>query len=323
MKNILITGGLGYIGTHIIYKIMQDNLNYNIIVIDNLSNSSIDILKEFVDYKDRIQFIECDCRNKKELDKIFLNNNNIYAVIHLAGFKSVENSVSYPILYYDNNINCTINLIKIMSKYNCCKLIFSSSASIYGNPKQLPITESTPLNPISPYAKTKYFQEILLKDVVNSDINWSIFSLRYFNPIGSINKNMMDKSRTNIMPNIIHSSEKNSYFLKIFGKDYNTPDGTAIRDYIHILDLAEAHIKALHELDNINGFMPLNLGIGKGYSVLELIEAFNKKNENKINYVFTNRRQGDVESIYCSYEKAKKELNWEPKYNIYDMVKIN
>jgi UDP-glucose 4-epimerase len=322
MKSVLVTGGLGYIGSHIAYDLLLYT-DFNVVIIDNLSNSSLDILDEFKQFEQRISFIECDCRNKNKLTEIF-KMFNIYSVIHLAGFKSVNESVDYPLTYYDNNINSTIVLLKVMKKFNCYKLIFSSSCSVYGNPKTLPITEETELNPVSPYAKTKYMQEIILKDIVKSEDNlWSIYSLRYFNPIGHLNINFKDKSQTNLMPNVIKAAQNEKNFVNIYGNDYNTPDGTAIRDYIHILDLSNAHIKALKELDNIKGYIPLNIGIGKGISVLEFINKFVEVNpQYMVSYVFKYRRAGDVASVYCSNEKAKEKLNWGPLYEIKDALKI-
>lgn len=322
MKTILITGGLGYIGSHIAYDLAK-TFEYDIILIDNLSNSSLEILNEFTGFKNNIKFIECDCIDEEKLTKIF-KKYNIYAVIHLAGFKSVEESCMNPLKYYQNNLISTITLTNVMQTFNCFKLIFSSSASIYGNPDKLPITENTKLNPISPYAKTKYIQELMLNDLSKSNIKWSIYSLRYFNPIGELSSSFRDKSRTNIMPCIIDVYNENNEFLSIYGNDYNTPDKTAIRDYIHVLDLSNAHIKALKQLNNISGFIPLNLGIGKGTSVLELVNIFNKVNtENKVNYVYKPRRKGDVESIYCSCNKAMTELEWKPIYNVENMVLLN
>jgi UDP-glucose 4-epimerase len=322
MKSVLVTGGLGYIGSHIVYDLALYT-DFNIVIIDNLSNSSLDILQEFKQFDGRVNFIECDCRNKNKLTEVF-KLFNIYSVIHLAGFKSVDESVNYPLNYYDNNINSTLTLLKVMKSFNCYKLIFSSSCSIYGNPKKLPITEETEMNPISPYAKTKYMQELILKDIVKSENNlWSIYSLRYFNPIGHLSINFKDKSHTNLMPNVIKVAFGEKNFMEIYGNDYNTPDGTAIRDYIHILDLSNAHIKALKELDNIKGYIPLNIGIGQGISVLEFIGNFVEMNPKyMVHYVFKNRRQGDVESVYCSNEKAKEKLNWTPLYEIKDALRI-
>jgi len=333
--NILVTGGLGFIGSHTIIELSKSN--YNIIVIDNLSNSSVDIIDkiEKMIYPIKIKVIIGDINNSCLLDSIF-SKNNIYAVIHFAGLKAVGESVSKPLLYYDNNISSTIQLLNIMNKHNVKRIIFSSSATVYGS-QPSPLTEDTiaGMNLTNPYGRTKYFIEEILKDLKD----WNIIILRYFNPIGAHESGIIGENPNgipnNLMPFILkvaknhYLHEKNPVYnkLKIFGNDYKTIDGTGVRDYIHVVDLAIAHIKSLKyiidkekksKLPFVNIY---NIGTGKGTSVLELIKIFENINKIKIPYEIHPRRLGDVDICYCSANKALKELKWKPYKTINDMCK--
>lgn len=339
MKNILITGGLGYIGSHIIIELGK--YNYNIDVIDNCINSYIEtsnIINQLLinnNYKGIYQLHILDLLNKAKLDLLF-QNNKYDAVIHLAGFKSITESINEPLKYYNNNITGAINLLQIMNKYKCYNLIFSSSASIYGKENKGTNENNKLGNGITnPYSRSKYFIEEILNDLCISDPLWNIISLRYYNPIGAHNSGLLGdnpKSKfTNLMPYISNILINKSEKLYIYGNDYNTPDGTCIRDYIHIEDLAIAHIQSVQYILKQNtyttnsqvhyklGFKSYNVGIGKGYSVLDIIHMMEYVSKKKIKYEFTNRREGDIGEIYADSTLIQKELLWTPKYNLYDM----
>lgn len=326
MEYILITGGFGFIGSHTIIEL---NIS-NIIVIDNFSNSDESIILKIEEIiKKKIKYFNFDINNSKRLEEVF-NNYNIKSVIHFAAFKSVSESINNPIKYYNNNINGLINLLNVMDKYNCHELIFSSSATVYGTSKSPLIEDSLIGDGISnPYGNTKYISEIILKDFSKMK-NKKIISLRYFNPIGCHKSGLIgEKSNgipSNIMPYLLNVALQNNSekylnekydYLKIFGNDYNTDDGTCIRDYIHVVDLANAHVKALETIKL--GYKYYNIGTGKGTSVLQLIKCFENKNNVNIPYKIVKRRQGDIDIVYCSNKKIKNELNWYPKYNLDDM----
>jgi UDP-glucose 4-epimerase len=319
MKNILITGGFGYIGSHTVVELLQEN--YNVIIIDNLCNSkmNVSIKIKHITKNDTFKTYIGDILDYELLDKIFLNEN-IDAVIHFAGLKAVGESVSNPIKYYENNVSGTVHLLKVMEKYNVKNLIFSSSATVYGNNKP-PFTESniTGLNITNPYGRSKYLIEEILKDLKD----WNIFCLRYFNPIGSHKSGIMGDDPNgipnNLMPYILRVANKQYTHLNIYGNDYNTIDGTGVRDYIHVVDLAKAHVKALDKFSK--GFNIVNLGTGKGTSVLELIHIFEKVNNVKIPYIVCNRRDGDIDVCYCDTTKSKEILDWTAELTIEDMCK--
>lgn len=328
MEYILITGGFGFIGSHTICELKD----YNIIVIDNFSNSNEDIvLKIEKIIQKKIKYFKFDINNYTKLKEVF-NNYNIKSVIHFAAFKSVSESITNPIKYYKNNINGLINLLNIMEQYNCHELIFSSSATVYGKSKS-PLNEESYIgNGITnPYGNSKYIAEIILKDFSKIKNN-KIISLRYFNPIGCHQSGLIGEKSSgipsNIMPYLLNVSLQNNNnkflnenynYLKIFGNNYNTKDGTCIRDYIHVVDLANAHLKALESLKD--GYNYYNIGTGKGTSVLELINTFENVNNIKIPYEIVEKRKGDIDQVYCSINKANIELKWYPKYNIEDMCK--
>ena len=320
---ILVTGGLGYIGSHTCVELLNDN--YEVIVIDNLSNSKIEVLDKIKEITNKeVKFYKEDVCDIDALDKIF-NDNNIDAIIHFAGYKAVGESVEKPIMYYENNLVSTINLCKMMKKYNCKKIVFSSSATVYGAPHTLPIEEDFPLSTTNPYGTTKLMNEMILEDVYKSDKDFSIVILRYFNPIGSHSSGLIGEDPkgipNNLMPYIVRVASGQLECLNVFGSDYDTPDGTGIRDYIHVVDLALGHIKAIEKTFKDTGIDYYNLGTGKGYSVLDIINTFEKVNNIKVNYKIVDRRPGDIAACYADPTKAKEELGWEAKYDIERMCK--
>lgn len=320
---ILVTGGLGFIGSHTCVELLDND--YEVIIIDNLSNSKIEVLDSIKEITGKdIPFYKEDVCDIKALDKIF-KENKIDAVIHFAGYKAVGESVEKPIMYYENNLISTLNLCKVMKKYNCKRLVFSSSATVYGSPKTLPIREDFPLSATNPYGMTKLMNEKILEDIYNADKDFSIIILRYFNPIGAHSSGLIGEDPkgipNNLMPYIARVATNQLDCLSVFGNDYNTNDGTGVRDYIHVVDLANGHIKAIEKVLKEKGLSFYNLGTGIGYSVLDMINTFEKVNKIKVNYKIVDRRAGDIDSCYADPTKANKELNWEAKYNIEDMCR--
>jgi UDP-glucose 4-epimerase len=320
-KSILITGGLGYIGSHTSIELIE--AGFKIIIVDNLCNSSMESLnrlKKLV--KSDIPFYNIDIRNKDKLHQVF-HENNIDGVIHFAGLKSVNESIEKPIEYYDNNINGAISLIEVMKINNCKTLVFSSSASVYGNPKSLPITENFPLSATNPYGNSKLFIEAILQDLYRSDNNWRISLLRYFNPVGAHKSGLIGESPNgtpnNLMPFISQVAVGNLKKLKVFGADYETIDGTGVRDYIHVTDLAKGHIKALIFLEKKSQLLIANLGTGIGHSVLEMIEAFEKASGCEIPFEIVGRREGDIAKCFADVTFAKKTIGWKAKHNLKEM----
>ena len=330
MKTILVTGGCGFIGSHT--SVLLLNNNYNVIIVDNLINSKkeiIDKINKLSKHKHIIFFERDLCNN---LDDIF-EKYEISVVIHFAGLKSVNESISNPLEYYYTNINSTLNLLNTMNKYKCNKMVFSSSATIYGNSKS-PLKETSKIgNGITnPYGRTKYMLEMILNDYCISNKNFNIISLRYFNPIGAHPTGFLGENPNNmpnnLMPHILNIGFSNmkdincNKYLLIFGDNYNTKDGTCTRDFIHVMDLAESHILAIDKLYNTNlNYDSINIGLGKSTSVLELIKIFEDVNKVKVPYKIVNRRDGDIDESYCICEKSKKELGFKPKYTIKDMCK--
>ena len=321
---ILVTGGTGYIGSHTCVELLKNG--YEVIIIDNLCNSK----KEVVDNIEKItnkqvQFVEGDVRDKDLLRTIF-KNNKIAAVIHFAGLKAVGESVEKPLLYYQNNLDSTLNLCEIMNEFNVKKLIFSSSATVYGNPVKLPITEDMEVvKTTNPYGTSKYFLERILNDLYISDNEWSIALLRYFNPVGAHESGLLGEDPNgipnNLMPYIVKVATNELECLSVFGNDYDTPDGTGVRDYIHVVDLARGHVMAIDKILNTTGVNIYNLGTGVGYSVLDLVNTFEKVNGIKINKKIVGRRAGDIAACYADSTKAYKELGWKAELNLEDMVK--
>ena len=321
---ILVTGGTGYIGSHTCVELLKNG--YEVVIIDNLCNSK----KEVVDNIEKItnkqvQFVEGDVRDKNLLRTIF-KNNKIAAVIHFAGLKAVGESVEKPLLYYQNNLDSTLNLCEIMNEFNVKKLIFSSSATVYGNPVKLPITEDMEVGKTTnPYGTSKYFLERILSDLYISDEDWSITLLRYFNPVGAHESGLLGEDPNgipnNLMPYIVKVATNELECLSVFGNDYDTPDGTGVRDYIHVVDLARGHVMAIDKILNTTGVNIYNLGTGVGYSVLDLVNTFEKVNGIKINKKIVGRRAGDIAACYADSTKAYKELGWKAELNLEDMVK--
>lgn len=318
---VLVTGGLGYIGSHTVIELIEEG--FEPIVIDNLSNSKLEV-------KDKIEkitgkklkvYIEDVC-NEESLDKI-MTENNVTDVIHFAGYKAVGESVAKPIMYYENNLLSTISLLKQMKKHHVKNIIFSSSATVYGQPEKLPITEDSKVGgTTNPYGTTKLMIEKILSDVYKSDNEMNITILRYFNPVGGHVSGLLGESPNgipnNLMPYIVRVAVGKLECLSIFGNDYDTKDGTGVRDYIHVVDLAKGHIAAIKHM---NGLRYYNLGTGTGYSVLELVNAFEKVNNLKVNYKIVERRPGDIASCYADPSKALKELNWKAEKTLEDMMK--
>ncbi|TKH16881.1 UDP-glucose 4-epimerase GalE [Bacillus wiedmannii] len=318
---ILITGGAGYIGSHTCIELL--NNNYKIIVVDNLSNSSIESLNRVKEITGKqFEFYKESVLNREKMNEIFLKNN-IEAVIHFAGFKAVGESTTIPLTYYYNNIISTIILCDVMQKHNVKKFIFSSSATVYGIPKTSPITEEFPLSVTNPYGQTKLMIEQIMRDVAKADDEWSIALLRYFNPFGAHKSGRIGEDPNgipnNLMPYVTQVAVGKLKELNIFGNDYPTKDGTGVRDYIHVVDLAKGHVKALEKVLETKGIEAYNLGTGKGYSVLEMIKAFEEVSGKKIPYKVIGRRPGDVAVCFADVSKAKRELGWEAEYGLEEM----
>lgn len=321
MKTILLTGGAGYIGSHI--AVCAHIAGLNIVLIDNYSNSSqqtIENIGKIISGKPIC--IEGDIRDTSLVEKV-IHNHNISDVIHLAGLKSVEESVSKKQLYYDNNVEGTNSLLRAMENSGIYNIVFSSSATVYGEPEYLPLDESHRIQSVNPYAETKILVEQILQDKCHSDERWKAVSLRYFNPVGCHDSGLIGDNpkalRANLMPMIARVATGQSGKLEIFGNDYNTPDGTCLRDYIHIMDLVKGHLSALEFLENNRGHNVFNLGTGRGISVLDLIAMFKKVSGKDIPYRITSRRKGDVEACYANCNKASESLNWHAEKSLEDM----
>ena len=323
MKKIFVTGCTGYIGSHTCVELLQSG--YEVIGLDNFSNSKPDVLDKIKTITGKeIKFYEGNMLDETLLNKIFVENN-IDAVIDFAAYKSVGDSVNIPLEYYTNNVSSVLILLSVMKKYGVKNFIFSSSATVYGDAKIMPITEETPIGgTTNPYGTSKLFCENILSDLYKSDSNWNICIFRYFNPVGAHKTHLIGEEPSgipaNLMPFISKVATGELECLNVFGNDYNTPDGTGVRDYIHIVDLAKAHIKGLERLDkDKKGMHIYNLGTGKGYSVLEMINAFERVNNIKVNYKIVGRRPGDVAICYANPEKAEKELDWKAELGLDDM----
>lgn len=310
--SILLTGGLGYIGSHTAIELLKRD--EDIVIVDNLSNSKIEMLDKIKEITGKdCKYYDVDILDKASLDKVF-NENDISEVIHFAGLKAVGESNEKPIEYYHNNVSGTLVLLDVMRNHNCKKMIFSSSATVYGAPKSVPIKEDFPLHTTNPYGTTKLFIERILEDVQKSDKEWSIVLLRYFNPIGAHESGIIGENPNgipnNLVPYINLVALGKLEFLSIYGNDYPTKDGTGVRDYIHVVDLALGHVSALEKARKENGTFVYNLGTGNGYSVLDIIKCFEKVNNVKINYKIVDRRPGDIAECYADPTKAKEELGW-------------
>lgn len=320
---ILVTGGAGFIGSHTCVELL--NSNYEVVVIDNFSNSSRDVLDKIKEItKKDFTFYEGDVCDKEILKEIF-SSNKIDAVIHFAGYKAVGESVSEPLKYYRNNLDSTLTLLEVMKEFSCHNFVFSSSATVYGTPKELPIKENFPLSTTNPYGTTKLMIEQILADVSKADKNLSVMVLRYFNPIGAHQSGLLGEKPNgipnNLMPYIVRVANKELPILSVFGDDYDTYDGTGVRDYIHVVDLAKGHLKALEKSTKFKGIEYYNLGTGTGYSVLDLVKTFEKVNNIKLPYKIVDRRPGDIAACYADPKKAYEELGFKAMYGIEDMCR--
>jgi len=318
---VLVTGGAGYIGSHTCVELL--NKGYEIIVIDNFCNSNPEALKRVSEITGKsFIYYNVDLLNKSDLEDVFIKHK-IESVIHFAGLKAVGESTIYPIEYYHNNVTGTLILCELMNKYEVKKLVFSSSATVYGSTDQVPISEEAHIGAVNPYGRTKQMIEEILRDLFHSDHSWSIALLRYFNPIGAHESGLIGEDPkgipNNLMPYISQVAVGKLQSLSVFGNDYPTIDGTGIRDYIHVVDLAIGHIRALEKVLNKNGVDTFNLGTGRGYSVLEMIRAFEKATDQNISYVIKERRTGDTAICYADITKAKNELGWQASRNIEKM----
>ncbi len=323
MKTILVTGGTGFIGSHTCVELLNDN--YNIVIIDDFSNSKPEVAEKIMKITNKkVKLYEGNVCDTEFLTKIF-KENQIDAVIHFAGYKAVGESVAKPLMYYRNNIDSTLTLLEVMSDNNCKKIVFSSSATVYGNPERLPLDESCHLSATNPYGATKLYIEGILKDLYISDNEWSIAILRYFNPVGAHESGLIGENPNgipnNLVPYIVKVANKELPELNIFGNDYNTPDGTGVRDYIHVVDLARGHVKSVEKIFQETGIDYYNLGTGKGYSVLDLVKTFESVNNIKIPYKIVARRKGDVAACFASTDHAKEKLNWEATLTLEDMLR--
>lgn len=320
---ILVTGGAGFIGSHTIVELLNEN--NEVVVLDNFCNSKpvvLDRIKKITgkDFK----FYEADLLDYDAIDKIF-EENKIDSVIHFAGLKAVGESVLQPLRYYHNNLTGTFNLCNVMQKHGAKRIVFSSSATVYGKPESVPIREDFPLSTTNPYGETKLMIERILKDLFVSDNEWSISVLRYFNPIGAHKSGLIGEDPkgipNNLLPYITQVASGKREYLSVFGNDYNTHDGTGVRDYIHVVDLAKAHLKALARAEKVTGIEYYNIGTGVGYSVLDIVNAYEKATGIKINYIIAPRRPGDIDECYADPTKAAEILGWKAEFNIEDMCR--
>lgn len=319
---VLVTGGAGYIGSHTCVQLLDQG--YEVVIVDNFYNSSVEALHRIQELSEKkVTFYEADIRDEDTLREIFLKEKP-YGVIHFAGLKAVGESVAVPLNYYDNNITGTNVLCKIMSEVGVKNIIFSSSATVYGEPAMIPITEECPKGICTnPYGWTKWMLEQMLTDLQKSDKEWNVVILRYFNPVGAHKSGRMGEDPkglpNNLMPYISQVAVGRLECLGIYGDDYDTPDGTGVRDYIHVEDLAEGHIKALKKFQEAGDVYIYNLGTGNGYSVLDMVMAFGKSCGRKVSYEIKPRREGDIATCYCNPSKALEELGWKAQYDIKDM----
>ena len=322
---ILLPGGAGYIGSHTAVELL--NAGKDVVILDNFSNSKPEVLEKIKEITGKdFKFYEADYLDREALEKVF-KENEIEAVLNFAGFKAVGESVEKPLEYYHNNITGCLVLLETMRKYNVKKFIFSSSATVYGEPEKIPLTEDCKTGgTTNPYGTTKLFIEQILKDLYKSDNTWDICILRYFNPVGSHESGLIGEEPqgipNNLMPYIVRVAAGQLKELSVFGNDYNTPDGTGVRDYIHVVDLAKGHVCALNKLDKESkGLFIYNLGTGTGYSVLDMVKAFEKATGKNVPYKIAPRRAGDIATCYADPEKAKKELGWVATKTLEDMCK--
>lgn len=318
---VLLTGGLGYIGSHTAVELINES--FEVEILDNLYNSSLDVVEKLEKITNKkISFHKVDLLELDKMDEVF-KNGKYDAVIHFAGLKAVGESSKKPLFYYENNITGTINLIKCMEKYGVNNLVFSSSACVYSDKNIAPFKEEDVLSPINPYGRTKYFIEEIIKDYCNANSNFKAVILRYFNPIGAHESGLIGENPNgipnNLMPYITRVAFGKLEKLSIYGNDYETPDGTGIRDYIHVTDLAKGHVASLKKIENMKGYNIYNLGTGHGYSVLEVVNTFNKVCGNKVKFIFADRRPGDAACVFACPDKALKELDFKTTKELEEM----
>ena len=324
MKTILVTGGAGYIGSHTVLQLLEQD--YQVVVLDNLSNASEESLERVAQITGKnVIFQQGDIRDEQVLNALF-SQHSVDAVIHFAGLKAVGESVEQPIKYYENNVFGTLQLCKVMQSHNVKNLVFSSSATVYGDPTELPLHENLPTGrPTNPYGQSKLMVEHVLTDLFASDKEWNIVLLRYFNPVGAHLSGLIGEEPAgipnNLMPFITQVATGKRDKLSIFGDDYDTPDGTGVRDYIHVEDLADGHLKALNKLAANAGLCTFNLGTGQGYSVLEMVKAFEAESGQAVPYAIVPRRSGDVAACYADPTLAKQELGWQAQKGLEDMCR--
>lgn len=322
-KVILVTGGAGYIGSHTVLELVQ--LGFVVVVVDNLDNSSYESLKrvgQITNRPDKIVFHKVDLLDFSALSQIF-DRFSFHACIHFAGLKAVGESVKQPLRYYQNNLTGTLNLLNLLQQHGCKNIVFSSSATVYGLNKQMPVTERAPVGATNPYGRTKLFIEEFLRDLYKSDPSWNILILRYFNPCGAHSSGLIGEDPcgipNNLMPYVAQVAVGRRDHLLVFGNDYATPDGTGVRDYIHVVDLAKGHVAAVDKLQTHPGCVAVNLGTGKGYSVLDMLHGMSKACGRQLNYKIAPRREGDVAILYADPTFAKQFLGWEAKRGVDDM----
>lgn len=324
MNTILVTGGAGYIGSHTVLQLLE--ADFQVVVLDNLSNASKESLVRIKEITGKtLTFVEGDIRDGSVLDSLF-TQHNIQAVVHFAGLKAVGESVEKPLAYYQNNVYGTLVLCEAMARHNVKNMVFSSSATVYGDPIELPLRENMPTGkPTNPYGMSKLMVEHVLSDLYVSDNDWNIALLRYFNPVGAHPSGKIGEDPNgipnNLMPFITQVATGKREKLSVFGDDYNTPDGTGVRDYIHVEDLANGHLKALQKLTNNVGLVTYNLGTGQGYSVLEMVKAFEQQSGQSVPYQIAPRRSGDIAACYADPELAAKELDWRAEKGLEDMCR--
>ena len=321
--SILITGGTGYIGSHTMVELL--NVGKELVCVDNLSNSKIKALERVKEITGKdVKFYQVDLLDYDSLENVF-KENDIESCIHFAGLKAVGESCQKPLMYYHNNITGTLNLCDLLSKYNAKKIVFSSSATVYGKPKSVPITEDFPLSTTNPYGETKLVIERILKDLCTADNEWSVSILRYFNPIGAHKSGLIGEDPqdipNNLLPYITQVASGKIECLTVHGNDYNTHDGTGVRDYIHVVDLAKAHLSAIERAEKRSGIEYFNIGTGVGYSVLDIVKAYEDATGIKINYKIGPRRPGDIDECYANPQKAYEILGWKAEKNIDDMCR--
>ena len=323
MNNILVTGGVGFIGSHTCVQLLQ--AGFDVSVIDNLSNSHVEVVQRITKVAKRsVSFTQVDIRDESQIEEVFAQNT-FDAVIHFAGLKAVGESSEKPLSYYNNNVNGTLNLLKAMQAHNCFNLVFSSSATVYGDPASVPIKEEFPLSATNPYGRTKLMIEEILRDLAVASSQWNISILRYFNPVAAHPSGLLGEDPSgipnNLMPYVAQVAIGKLSRLSVFGNEFDTPDGTGVRDYIHVMDLADAHVNALQSRQGKQGCKAYNIGTGQGYSVLQMVKAFELASGVSIPYDIKPRRAGDVATCYSDPELANTELGWQAKYDLNDMMR--